>query len=116
MVLRRIESGEDVFTDLNEPLEEMNDQITNIRCPILKSIEKTDLQAKRKPTQKEAYITDFKFESAALRVSVPTKKSLLPAFTLVTLNESFIENVVEARDIDAAIILSGFRTNVLKGI
>lgn len=102
MVLRRIESGEDVFADLNEPLEKMKDQITYIRRPMLKSIE-TDLQAKREPAQKGTCVKTI-------------KKSLFPAFTLVTLNDPFIENVVEARDIDAAIILSGFCMSLVKSI
>ena len=102
MVLRQIDSGEDVFANLNEPLEEMKDETTYICHPMLTSME-TDLQVKRESAKKGTCVKTI-------------KKSLFPAITLVTLNDPFTENVVEARDIDAAIILSGFCMSLVKSI
>ena len=107
MVIRRIESGENVFTDLDEPLEEP-EATTTLFSPfhVLKPMD-ANVPVKRKIAKKT--VKPVKFGIATAKVS----PKQYPSFVVRPLPADYVrldEHLTEKRDIDAALILRSLRT------
>lgn len=107
MVIRRIESGENVFTDLDEPLEKPEATTTVFsQRHVLKPID-ANVPVKRKIAKKT--VKPVKFGIATAKIS-PKQN---PTFFVRPLRADYVcldEHVTEKRDIDAALILRSLRT------
>lgn len=109
MVIRRIESGENVYADLDEPLEEPVATTTVLSQPrrVLKVI---DGNVPVKSVIAKKMLKSVKFGVATAKVSRQRGSSrFLRPLPDDRIRED--EHVTEKRDIDAALILRSLRTD-----